>query len=130
MQPKQLVTQGIQVSVLQEYKEHLSTPETSKFIYAYHITIENVGESTMQLLRRHWFKQDSLGPIREVEGPGVVGQTPILKPGDKFNYDSWTEMETTIGRMYGFFTFQKNPSNELVEVAIPSFELVTSFKSN
>ncbi len=130
MQPKQLVTQGIQVSVLQEYKEHLSTPETSKFIYAYHITIENVGESTMQLLRRHWFIQDSLGPIREVEGPGVVGQTPILKPGDKFNYDSWTEMETTIGRMYGFFTFQKDPSNELVEVAIPSFELVTSFKSN
>jgi len=107
MQPKQLVTQGIQVSVLQEYKEHLSTPETGKFIFSYHITM------TMQLLRRHWFIQDSLGPIREVEGPGVVGKTPILKPGDKFEYDSWTEMRTTIGRMYGFFTF-----------------LVTSFKSN
>ncbi len=130
MQPKQLVTQGIQVSVLQEYKEHLSAPEVDKFIFAYHITIENIGESTMQLLRRHWFIQDSLGPIREVEGPGVVGETPILKPGDKFNYDSWTEMKTTIGRMYGFFTFQKGPTNELVEVVIPSFELVTSFKSN
>ena len=130
MQPKQLVTQGIQVSVLQEYKEHLSTPETGKFIFSYHITMENIGASTMLLLRRHWFIQDSLGPIREVEGPGVVGKTPILKPGDKFEYDSWTEMRTTIGRMYGFFTFQKDPNNELVEVVIPSFELVTSFKSN
>lgn len=130
MQPKQLVTQGIQISVFQEYKEHLSTPETGKFIFAYHITMENVGETTMQLLHRHWFIQDSLGPIREVEGPGVVGQTPILEPGDKFNYDSWTEMRTTIGRMYGFFIFQKDPNNELVEVAIPSFELVTPFKSN
>ena len=130
MQSQQLVTQGILVSVQPEYKTNLSTPEMDKYIFAYHITLENVGEVTMQLLQRHWFIQDSLGPIREVEGPGVIGQTPILKPGEKFEYNSWTDMKTTIGRMYGYFTFQKEPSLELVEVAIPTFELITPFKSN
>ena len=130
MQPQPQVTNGIQVSVQSAYNTKFSKPELDKYIFSYHITIKNVGTETMQLLRRHWMIQDSLGPMREVEGAGVIGEQPILKPGEQFEYNSWTDMATTIGRMYGFYTFRKMNSKSLIQVRIPEFQLVTPFQSN
>jgi len=130
MQPQPQVTHDIRISVKTAYNTKFSRPELEKYIFAYYVTIENVGNEKMQLLRRHWLIQDSLGPIREVEGEGVIGEQPILEPGGKFEYNSWTDMKSTIGRMYGFYTFHKLGTDQLVQVEIPEFQLVTPFQSN
>ena len=78
-----LITQGIKVSVLPSYQAAYSRPAQNRYIFAYHITIENQSTDTVQLLRRHWFIWDSNGTIREVEGEGVIGQQPVLDPGQK-----------------------------------------------
>ena len=125
-----LVTHGIQISVQPEYNAQYSKPEVEQHIFVYYISIENVGSTTMQLLRRHWVIQEFLGPIREVDGEGVIGKQPILKPGEKHEYNSFTDLRTNIGRMYGYYTFQNVATGELVEVAIPEFQLITPYKSN
>ena len=125
-----LVTHGIQISVQPEYNLQHSKPEVEQHIFVYYITIENVGNSTMQLLRRHWEIQEFLGPIRVVDGEGVIGEQPILRPGEKHTYNSFTDLRTNIGRMYGHYTFKNLATNELVEVEIPEFQLITPYKSN
>lgn len=125
-----LVTHGIQISVRPEYNVQHSKPEFEQHIFVYYVTIENVGNTTMQLLRRHWVIQEFLGPIREVDGEGVIGKQPILQPGDKHTYNSFTDLKTNIGRMYGYYTFKNLGTDELVEVAIPEFQLITPYKSN
>lgn len=128
--PVTQVTQGIRISVQSTYDTQFSRPVSENYIFAYHVTIENISAVKMQLLSRHWLIQDSLGPIREVRGEGVIGEQPTLEPGGKFEYNSWTDMKTTIGRMYGYYTFQKLETQELVQVEIPEFQLVTPFQSN
>lgn len=124
------ITQGIEITVKPMYQEQHSNPKLDKYVFAYFVTIRNTGEETVQLLRRHWFIYDSSNVLREVEGEGVIGQTPVLKAGEKFEYNSWTDMKTTIGKMYGYYTMQRLSDRAMIEAEIPEFQLVVPFVFN
>ena len=90
------VTNSIKISVDPTFMEEQSEPEDFHFVWAYHICIENQGDETVQLLRRHWHITDSQGRIHEVRGEGVVGEQPVLQPGESFEYTSGTPLATTM----------------------------------
>ena len=83
-----LITKGIKVDVEVEYQTSYSDPKNSVFTFVYHITLENLSNSSVQLKSRHWYIQESSGITREVKGEGVVGQQPILEPGETYQYSS------------------------------------------
>lgn len=124
------ITNGIKVSVETFYQDDYSRPIENKYIFAYRITIENRSDNTVQLMRRHWYIYDSNGIMREVEGDGVIGQQPILAPGEKHQYISWSHLFTDIGKMHGFYSFIRQIDGEMFKVAIPEFQLCTPFKKN
>ena len=124
------VTNGIKVSVETFYQYDYSRPEENKYIFAYRVTLENTGEFTAQLLRRHWKIIDSSGTLKEVEGEGVIGVQPILKPGELHQYVSWSQLSSDLGKMSGSYLFIKLIDNEMFNVAIPEFQLAAPFKSN
>ena len=81
-----------------------SSPRDGKFVFAYHISISNVGGETTQLISRHWIITDANGDVEEVEGPGVVGEQPVLEPGASFEYTSFCPLKTNVGTMHGTYT--------------------------
>ena len=125
-----LTTNGITVSVQTQYLPEHSNQRAEKFIFGYHITIENGSPHTVQLLRRHWIIQDSDGQIREVEGDGVVGQQPVLEPGDSHAYSSYCPLRTEIGKMSGTYLMIRQDNESLFEVAIPEFRMAAPLKLN
>lgn len=125
-----LTTHGIRISVETFYLPKESQPIRQKYTHAYRVTIENKSLSTVQLLRRHWFIIDSNGVKREVEGEGVIGQQPILAPGDSHQYMSWCPLMTDAGKMYGNFLMIRQPDEKEFRVKIPEFKLIAPFKSN
>ncbi|MFN7116892.1 MAG: Co2+/Mg2+ efflux protein ApaG [Saprospiraceae bacterium] len=125
-----LITRGIKVSVETQYQPAYSRPLEMKYVFSYHITIENMSEETVQLLRRHWYIFDSNGVIREVEGEGVIGKQPILHPGESHEYASWSPLMTEMGKMYGFYLFVRQSDDEQFKVQIPEFQLLAPFKLN
>lgn len=94
-------TQGIRVQVFSFFVPERSDQRT--YFFAYHIRIRNVGDATAQLLTRHWIITDANGAIEHVRGPGVVGETPRLKPGESFEYTSACPLQTPFGHMRGTF---------------------------
>ena len=124
------VTKGIKITVQTQYIESHSRPTQNHFAHAYRITIENQSSEIVQLLRRHWYIQDGTGTIREVEGEGVVGEQPVLSPGQIHQYSSWCPMGTMVGRMYGNFTMQYAKNREEFKVQVPEFALVVPNKLN
>ena len=97
------ITDGIRISVSCQYQTKHSNPENAEFVFAYWITIANESPYAVQLIDRHWVIFDSSGSIREVKGEGVVGEQPILKPGDIHKYSSWCPLATPVGRMNGTY---------------------------
>jgi ApaG protein len=97
-------TNGIRVQVRTQFLPQRSTPEAERFVFAYTITISNVGPQTAQLISRHWIITDSDGTVEEVEGPGVVGAQPLLEPGDQHEYTSFCNLKTNVGAMHGSYT--------------------------
>jgi len=85
------------------YIEDQSNPEQNYYVFAYTITIKNKGKQNAQLLTRHWVITDSNSKIQEVRGDGVVGEQPLLKPGEQFVYTSGTMLETAVGTMKGSY---------------------------
>lgn len=124
------MTNGIKVSVDAFYQPSYSKPLKSRFIFSYLITIENLSRKTVQLLRRHWIILDSKGVVREVEGDGVIGRQPILKPGQTHQYSSWSHLMTEMGKMRGFFTMRNKSDQKEFKVNIPEFKLIAPFKNN
>ena len=124
------VTNGIKVSVETFYQEDYSRPMENKYIFAYRITIHNMSENTVQLMRRHWYIIDSNGMTREVEGEGVIGQQPILAAGESHQYVSWSHLFTEIGKMYGHYLFVRQIDGEMFKAQIPEFQLTVPFKMN
>lgn len=116
------LTQGIEIEVKPEYMVKESAPEQGQYIFSYHITIVNRGETEVQLLSRHWFITDGLRKTREVKGPGVVGETPTLKPGEKHEYSSFCQLPTPSGNMRGTFQMVNNLGAHF-NVKIPLFFL-------
>lgn len=121
--PFSSITKNIRVSVLPIYLEEQSEPEQGHFVWAYNVTIENMGAETVQLMNRYWHITDAMGRIHEVRGPGVVGEQPILKPGEAFNYTSGTSLKTPSGIMSGSYEMadEKKPGTFIID--IPAFSL-------
>ena len=115
-------TRGVSISVDPEYLEHQSEPENSQFTWAYHVLIENVGTDTVQILARHWKITNIRGESHEVVGDGLVGQQPILEPGDKFEYTSGTPLSTSSGFMSGSFHVVDD-GGDVFDVPVPDFSL-------
>lgn len=124
------VTQGIQITVRSTYQESYSRPEEHHFLFTYRITIENKSEYTVQLMRRHWKIFDSSGENREVEGEGVVGQQPILMPGDVYEYESACNLTTDMGKMLGTYLMERQVDKLRFYVNIPEFEMVIPSRLN
>ncbi|MET4698425.1 ApaG protein [Constrictibacter sp. MBR-5] len=115
-------TRSVTITVRPEYLEDQSRPDESHYVWAYHIRIENQGQETVQLLTRYWRIVDSSGRAHEVRGAGVIGEQPVLKPGDSFDYSSGTPLSTPSGFMVG--TYQMTTEDgQTFDVAIPAFSL-------
>lgn len=117
------VTRGVRVEVECEYSSDRSNPERDYYFFAYHVTISNQGDSTVQLLSRHWIITDSNGKREEVRGPGVVGEQPVLEPGQSFEYTSFCPLSTPMGAMQGTYQMATK-DGENFEVQIPTFSLI------
>lgn len=115
-------TNSVQVTVEPEFLEEQSEPEDHQFVWAYHIRIENQGRETLKLLTRYWRITDSLGRTQEVRGAGVVGEQPVLAPGEAFEYTSGTPLGTPSGLMVGSYEMESE-TGERFDVAVPAFSL-------
>ncbi len=125
-----LITNGIKVSVEAAYQSSYSRPLEMKFVFSYHITIENLSSDTVQLLRREWQIFDSNGIIRQIEGEGVIGRQPVLAPGELHQYASWSPLMTELGKMSGAYIFKRDMDDQEFRVDIPEFRLIAPFKLN
>ena len=115
-------TRSIRVTVKPYYLEDQSSPTDNRYVWAYHVRIENRGAETVQLWRRHWRITDAMGRMQEVRGPGVVGEQPVLAPGQSYEYTSGTPLPTPSGIMVGSYDMEL-PDGECFAVAIPAFSL-------
>jgi len=103
------VTRGVRVQVLSEYAADRSDPRNGQWFFLYTIEITNEGAEAVQLISRHWIITDAEGRVEEVRGPGVVGQQPVLSPGESFTYTSGCPLTTPFGKMEG--TYQMVTAN-------------------
>ncbi len=120
------VTRSIRVRVRPEYLEAQSAPDEGRYFWSYTVEILNEGSETVQLRSRYWRITDANGHIEEVRGPGVVGQTPVLGPGESFEYTSGCPLRTTSGIMVGSYQMAKT-NGALIDIAIPAFSLDSPF---
>ncbi|MBE9558892.1 MAG: Co2+/Mg2+ efflux protein ApaG [Proteobacteria bacterium] len=116
------ITDGIKVTVRPMFLEEQSEPVENHYVWAYHVTIENLGERTVQLVNRYWRITDAKGIVQEVRGPGVVGEQPVLEPGAAFEYTSGTPLTTPSGVMMGAYEME-GPDGTMFDVAVPAFSL-------
>ncbi len=123
-------TRGIKISVITEYQPAYSSPMQFHYVFTYRITIENLSDQTMQLINRHWYIHDANRPMKEVEGDGVVGQQPVLEPGESHNYVSGCNLKSGIGKMYGTYTMERIMDGKKFEVKIPEFTMFVPYKLN
>ena len=100
-------TDGVRVQVRSQYLEDQSQPSLRRFVFAYEITISNEGSEVVQLRSRHWVITDGMGEVQEVKGPGVVGEQPVLSPGESFRYTSGAILPTARGTMRGTYQMHR-----------------------
>ncbi|MEX8520209.1 MAG: Co2+/Mg2+ efflux protein ApaG [Leptothrix sp. (in: b-proteobacteria)] len=100
-------------------------PANQQYAYAYTVTIRNTGDTPAQLVARHWIIVDQRGQTEEVRGLGVVGQQPLLQPGEQFEYTSWTELNTPQGSMHGIYICYTQDAQRF-EATVPEFMLGTA----
>jgi ApaG protein len=124
------ITQGIRVTVETEYQPSYSSPSQYHYVFTYRITIENQSENTIQLLRRHWYISDAGYAAREVEGEGVVGQQPVLEPGQSHQYVSGCNLKSGIGKMTGTYLMERIVDGTKLSVNIPEFVMVAPLRLN
>ncbi|HVZ09924.1 MAG TPA: Co2+/Mg2+ efflux protein ApaG [Rhodopila sp.] len=122
-------TRDVCVSVRSFYLADQSQPDENHFVWAYRVKIENQGGEPVQLLRRTWQITDARGRTQHVHGPGVVGEQPLLEPGESFEYTSGTPLDTPSGFMVGAYHMIVPSSGENFDVAIPAFSLDSPHQS-
>ena len=118
-----MATYQFSVSVIPQYLPEQSDAEQGIYAYSYTVTVINTGGVPAQLISRHWIITDGAGKVEEVRGLGVVGQQPLLKPGEAFEYTSWAQLSTPMGSMRGSY-FCVAEDGERFEAVIPEFALV------
>jgi ApaG protein len=116
-------TREVRVSVRAFFLSDQSKPNERHFVWAYRVKIENQGHEAVQLLRRTWQITDARGRTQHVHGAGVVGEQPVLEPGESFEYTSGTPLDTPSGFMTGAYHMIVSSSGEAFDVAIPAFSL-------
>ena len=116
------LTGGIRVTVRPLFSLAQSAPADGEFVFSYQIRMENLGEQAAQLLFRHWCIHDAGGEDQEVDGEGVVGEQPLLTPGQVHEYQSFCVLSSPAGHMEGYYTFVR-PDGSRFRVAIPRFQL-------
>ena len=123
------ITSGITVRVAVNFLPEQSRVEAGKWFWVYHIRIENDSDDTVQLLTRHWRITDGRGTVNFVDGEGVVGEQPVLHPGQSHDYVSGCPLGTAHGRMEGHYTMRRSDGS-LFAVAIPFFPLAAPATAN
>jgi ApaG protein len=112
------VTHYIRVEVLSKYSPENSRPLEDQWVFQYTVRITNEGTEKVQLLSRHWIITDAMDRVEEVKGPGVVGEQPVLAPGESFKYSSWCPLKTPMGMMRGTYQMVRAGGNQFdIEVA-------------
>ncbi|MFC0389583.1 Co2+/Mg2+ efflux protein ApaG [Muricoccus vinaceus] len=117
------VTRGLRVTVRSFFLVDQSDPEEGRYVWAYRVQISNEGRDTVQLLRRSWNITDAQGRTQQVHGDGVVGEQPVLEPGEVFEYTSGTPLATPSGFMRGTYHMVVTTSGEAFDAEIPAFSL-------
>jgi ApaG protein len=115
-------THSIMVTVEPTYLDEDSRPRRNRYVWAYHVTIENRGVETVKLKSRYWKITDSLGRTSEIRGEGVIGEQPVIGPGKSYEYSSGTPLSTPSGIMVGRYYMETNDGRPL-EIEIPAFSL-------
>lgn len=123
------VTNGIKVEVESRFIPERSSTQEQQYFFAYRVKISNEGDGTAQLVSRHWIITNADGEEQEVRGPGVVGEQPVLKPGDTFEYTSFCPLTTAVGTMHGSYTMV-TPDGATFEAAIAPFTLAVPHALN
>src|SRR5689334_13758372 len=123
------VTEGIRVEVIARHSTENSRPVQGQWVFQYTVRITNQSTDTVQLLTRHWIITDALDHTEEVRGPGVIGQQPVLQPGESFKYSSWCPLRTPTGMMQGAYTMVRS-NGEQFEITIAPFGLKAPYTIN
>ncbi len=123
------ITEGFRITVSTEYVPQQSVPQAKRYVFAYTIRIHNEGSVTAQLKSRHWVITDGNGKVEEVRGPGVVGQQPVLRPGEHFEYTSGCVLETPRGTMRGSYQMRATDGRAF-DAAIAPFDLNLPYSLN
>jgi ApaG protein len=118
-------TEGIRITVTPRFAPEHSDPEEPRYVFVYHIRIENTSDRTAQLDWRHWYIHDDAAGDSEVEGEGVIGEQPVLAPGDLHEYESFCVLHGTSGNMVGYYVFKRSDGTTF-NAEIPRFELTVS----
>lgn len=124
------VTSDIKVNAESFFQAERSRPVNNEFLFLYRIKIENTSNYTAQLLSRKWVITDAFGVERIVEGKGVVGETPIIQPGESFEYVSFCPLNTEMGKMEGHFIMERQVDQYQFSVQVPALNLLAPIKLN
>jgi len=124
------ITSGISVSVKPKFERIAFVESAMQYVYSYQVFIENQSDITVQLLRRRWEIFNGYGIQKIVEGDGVIGKQPTLKPGESHSYISWCPLPTTTGKMRGVYTMQNTETKDLLNVDVPEFLFHAGFVLN
>lgn len=116
------ITRGIRITVATQYSELYSAPPY-RYFFTYHVTIVNLSEQAVQLVKRRWVIKDATGKIQIVEGPGVVGEQPHILPGESYEYTSGCPLPTSYGQMNGWYRMV-DAGGEKFDAVIPTFEMI------
>lgn len=120
------ITQGIKISVKTTYNGTIYRGYRIYYAFSYFISIKNNSKDTIQLIERFWNIYDALNNVETVEGKGVVGQTPVLEPNDKYHYKSNCFLTSNVGAMNGFYKMVNIENKEVFKVKIPTFQLIAT----
>ena len=124
------ITRGIKISVLTSFEGTYFKNYKIHFAFTYQITIENQSKDSVQLNSRHWEIYDALNDVETVDGEGVIGKKPVIKPGEAFSYSSGCLLASPIGAMKGYFNMVNFTSTRSFRVIIPTFKLSAPFAIN
>jgi ApaG protein len=122
-------TNGIRVQVKSQFLPDRSSPLDDQYVFAYHIKISNLGTEVAQLISRHWIITTADGDTEEVQGPGVVGEQPVLRPGEQYEYTSFCPLKTNVGTMHGSYTMA-TPAGEVFQARVAPFTLAVPYALN
>jgi len=124
------VTKGIKVSIRTTFEGTFFKNYKMHYAFGYTITIENQSKETVQLVSRHWDVLDSLKEIETIDGEGVIGKKPVIKPGKSHTYSSGCLLTSPVGAMKGYYIMVNLSSSESIEVEVPTFKLAAPFALN